>query len=297
MAVQDNDLFLVQRGTTPFRETSQNVRAFVTQEITNGNITPPIASASQLGVIRVGDNLAIDADGILSAVLPNGVEFMGEWTDANNPPAGAQNGQFWVWTGANATLTNVGWNSINGETVSEGDRLWFDASPDWAIVVGGGGGITAVTGTAPIQIGGTAETPDVSIDPATTTTAGSLSAADKLKLDGIEGGAEVNVDPTQTYTAAPNNGTLTLQPGGDTTIIPLAVANGNAGLMSGVDKETLDNLVANPGGVVSVGEGVGIDITGTAGAPIVNVEFGGATPNGTPTTVMPFDISVLGDLP
>ena len=84
MAVQDNDLFLVQRGTTPFRETSQNVRAFVTQEITNGNITPPIASAAQLGVIRVGANLTIDADGILDAVLPNGVEFMGEWTDANS---------------------------------------------------------------------------------------------------------------------------------------------------------------------------------------------------------------------
>ena len=34
MAVQDNDLFLVQRGNTPFRETSQNVSTYVTQEIT-----------------------------------------------------------------------------------------------------------------------------------------------------------------------------------------------------------------------------------------------------------------------
>ena len=296
MAVQDNDLFLVQRGTTPFRETSQNVQTYVTQEITAGNVLPPIASAAQLGVIRVGANLTIDADGILDAVLPNGVEFMGEWTDATNPPAGAQNGQFWVWTGANATLTNAGWNTINGETVSEGDRLWFDASPDWALVVGGGGGITAVTGTAPIQIGGTAETPDVSIDPATTTAAGSLSAVDKAKLDSIDNGAEVNVDPTQAYTAAPNNGTLTLTPGGDTTVIPVATTT-NAGLMSGVDKTTLDNLVASPGGVISITAGDGIDVGGTAGVPIVSVEFGAATPNGTPTTVMPFDISMLGDLP
>ena len=67
MAVQDNDLFLVQRGTTPFRETSQNVQTYVTQEIVAGNVLPPIASAAQLGVIRVGANLTIDADGILDA--------------------------------------------------------------------------------------------------------------------------------------------------------------------------------------------------------------------------------------
>ena len=41
--------------------------------------------------------------------------------------------------------------------------------PDWAIVVGGGGGITGVTGTAPIQIGGTAQEPDVTSLTAATT--------------------------------------------------------------------------------------------------------------------------------
>ena len=92
MAVQNDDLFLVQRGTTPFRETSQNVRTYVTNEIANGNVTPPIASAAQLGVIRVGANLNIDADGILEAVLPSGVEFQGEWIDALNPPGTPLNG-------------------------------------------------------------------------------------------------------------------------------------------------------------------------------------------------------------
>ena len=119
MAVQDNDLFLVQRGTTPFRETSQNVSTYVTQEITAGNVLPPIASAAQLGVIRVGANLTIDAGtGVLDAVMPSGVEFQGEWTDALNPPASPQNGQFWVWTGgAAATLTNAQLGSINGNVV------------------------------------------------------------------------------------------------------------------------------------------------------------------------------------
>ena len=58
---------------------------------------------------------------------------------------------------------------------------------------GGGGGIIGVTGTAPIQIGGTAQEPDVSIDPAVANiNAGSISAADQAKLDGIEAGAELN---------------------------------------------------------------------------------------------------------
>ena len=163
-------------------------------------------------MIRVGANLTIDAGtGVLDAVLPAGVEFQGEWTDANNPPATPQNGQFWVWTGgAAATLTNAQWLSINGSVVNVGDRLWFDDSPDWAIVIGGGGGITGITGTAPIQIGGTAQQPDISIDAATTTDAGSMSAADQAKLDGIDTGAEVNVDPSQAYTAAATQGTLTL---------------------------------------------------------------------------------------
>lgn len=297
MAVQDNDLFLVQRGTTPFRETSQNVSTYVTQEITAGNVLPPIASAAQLGVIRVGTNLAIDGDGILSAVIPAGLQFQGAWTDALNPPGSPQNGQFWVWEGAAATLTNAAWGSSNGTAVVEGDRLFFDGSPDWTVISGGGGGITAVTGTLPIVIGGDADTPDVSIQAAVANvSAGTISAADQAKLDGIEAGAQVNVNPTQAYTAAPANGTLTLTPGGDDTVLPVATTV-NAGLMSADDKTTLDNLVASPGGVLSITAGDGIDVGGTAGVPIVSVEFGAATPNGTPTTVMPFDISMLGDLP
>jgi hypothetical protein len=55
---------------------------------------------------------------------------------------------------------------------------------------GGGGTVTAVTGTAPIVSSGGA-TPAISITPATDVAAGSLSAADKTKLDGITPGAAV----------------------------------------------------------------------------------------------------------
>ena len=173
-----------------------------------------------------------------------------------------------MWTGgAAATLTNAQWLSINGSVVNVGDRLWFDSSPDWSIVVGGGGGITAVTGTAPIQVGGTAQEPDISIDAATTTEAGSMSAADKAKLDAIDAGAEVNVDPTQTYTAAAAQGTLTLTPGGDDTIIPVATTT-LAGLMSAADKNAFDSLVASPGGVVSITAGDGIVVGGMLVFPL-----------------------------
>ena len=63
--------------------------------------------------------------------------------------------------------------------------------------VGGGGSVTAVTGTAPIiSSGGTA--PAISISAATTSVAGSMSAADKIKLDGISAGATAYTLPTAT---------------------------------------------------------------------------------------------------
>ena len=49
---------------------------------------------------------------------------------------------------------------------------------------GGGGGLTAVTGTAPITSSG-GNTPDIAITAATTSAAGSMSSADKTKLDNI----------------------------------------------------------------------------------------------------------------
>jgi hypothetical protein len=60
--------------------------------------------------------------------------------------------------------------------------------------------VTGVTGTAPIvSSGGTA--PAISISAATTSAAGSMSAADKTKLDGIAAGAQVNVATDLSYTA------------------------------------------------------------------------------------------------
>jgi hypothetical protein len=50
---------------------------------------------------------------------------------------------------------------------------------------GGGGGVASVGVTAPITDTGTATAPNIGISPASTTAAGSLSAADKIKIDAL----------------------------------------------------------------------------------------------------------------
>lgn len=68
------------------------------------------------------------------------------------------------------------------------------------------GTVTNVSGTAPIAVATGTTTPVISISAATTLTAGSMSAADKTKLDGIEALADVtdaaNVGAAMTGAAA-----------------------------------------------------------------------------------------------
>ena len=75
--------------------------------------------------------------------------------------------------------------------------------------------VTSVSGTAPIvSSGGT--TPAISITAATTSAAGSMSSADKTKLDGIAAGAQVNVGTDLTYTASTRS--LESSTGSDVTL-------------------------------------------------------------------------------
>ena len=79
MAVSDTDLLLVQRGNQPYKADASEISSYVRNQIDvsspSGDI--PVASASQLGVIRVGANLDIDGNGILSAVIPAGLSYKG----------------------------------------------------------------------------------------------------------------------------------------------------------------------------------------------------------------------------
>lgn len=95
---------------------------------------------------------------------------------------------------------------------TDDDKLWkLDANlTNWTEVVTGGGGgsgtVTAVSGTAPISIATGTTTPVVSIAAATTSVPGSMSAADKLKLDGISGSSSVYYHGDAfDYTVSTNN--------------------------------------------------------------------------------------------
>ena len=80
----------------------------------------------------------------------------------------------------------------------------FEAAAKQGENVSGTTGVTSVSGTAPIaSSGGT--TPTISITEATTSAAGSMSAADKSKLDGIAVGATAN---TGTVTSVSGTGTV-----------------------------------------------------------------------------------------
>jgi hypothetical protein len=302
MAVSDTDLLLVQRGTVPYKTTADDLASYSNSKIELGlNKDVPIASTTQLGVIKVGANLDIEVDGTLNAVIPAGLTYKGVWTDETTPPTPAANGDFYIWDGADATLNNALWGSANGETVTEGDRLFYDGTT-WSVISGGGGGgLTEITGAAPVVVSPVADgEQEVSMPAANASTDGYMPKEAWDKLDNIEAGAEANVDPTQVYAAAPGNGTLTLTPGGDTTVLPL-VDGTNAGLMSPTDKATLDNLVASPGGVLSLVAGDGIEVNttaapGSAGTPEVLVKFAGTGADAS-TLVMPANLQLLEDLP
>jgi hypothetical protein len=129
---------------------------------------------------------------------------------------------------------------------------------DHALVrpAGGGGGVSAVTATLPLtSTGGGA--PNLAINAATDALAGSMSAADKTKLDGITPGAAV---------ASVSGLAPIASSGGTMPVVSIAAATDvAAGSMSAADKTKLDGIVA--GAAVSA-------VTGTA--PIVS--SGGDTP-------------------
>ena len=102
------------------------------------------------------------------------------------------------------------------------------------------GTVTGVTATAPVvSSGGTA--PVISITAATTSAAGSMSAADKTKLDGIAAGATAN---TGTVTGVTGTAPI-VSSGGTAPAISISAATTiAAGSMSAADKSKLDGIAA-----------------------------------------------------
>ena len=140
---------------------------------------------------------------------------------------------------------------------------------------GGGGTITSVTGSSPIVSSG-GNTPAISITAATSSAAGSMSASDKSKLDGIENSADVtdasNVDAAGAIMNSDLDGKGEILVGdgsGDPTALPV----GTNGYVLKANSSTATGLewAAESGGG---GGGSVNSVSGTA--PIVS--SGGTTP-------------------
>lgn len=119
-----------------------------------------------------------------------------------------------------------------------------------AIGGGGGGGVTNVTASAPLASSGGA-TPNLTIAAATIFAPGSMSAADKTKLDGIT--AVVSSVGATAPIASSGGATPTISIAAATPLIP--------GSMSAADKAKLDGIAAGAA-VASVGATAPVTSTG-----------------------------------
>lgn len=165
-------------------------------------------------------------------------------------------------SGASGGVTSV--NSLTGGlTLTAGANVTItDNGSDTVTIAstgGGGGGLTSVTGTAPIVSSG-GNTPDISINTATTTVKGAMSASDKVILNTIAG-SFVNDDAggVKNVTFESTNG-----------------ISANAGvIVSMMQDSTADNTNANSKDFLGV-------VTSTSDTCVINgmVEITGQVPNG-----------------
>mgnify|MGYP001499873465 CR=1 FL=1 len=93
--------------------------------------------------------------------------------------------------------------SLSADTEAGNIRLHDGVTAGgWVIAnVDDTGSVKTISASSPLIISGTLENPVIEIQAATPTQDGYMSAADKSKLDGIESGAEVNVQPDWSATS------------------------------------------------------------------------------------------------
>ncbi len=197
---QASDLLLVQRGSTPYRATADEVKAFM--------LSP--ATAAAIGAIKPGTNLSVDADGTLHAAIPGVLHYKGAIDPTSDEaPADAAVGDVYLASAAGAALES--WSGLAGQEIAEGDLLLFDGT-SWsanAALGPDGAGVIRILVTAPLSVDESDPAqPLLSVELATTTATGVVQLADALALaDGMPGRV---VDAAQLQA-----GLATAQPAGD----------------------------------------------------------------------------------
>ncbi len=197
---QPTDLLLVQRGSTPYRATADEVKAFM--------LSP--ATAVAIGAIKPGTNLSGDADGTLHASIPGALAYRGAIDPTTTEaPAAAAVGDVYLASSSGPAMAS--WSGIAGAEIAQGDLLLFDGS-NWsanAALGPDGAGVIRIQVAAPLAVDESDPAqPLLSVEPATTAAAGVVQLADPLALaDGTHGRV---VDAAQLQAAL-----ATAQPAGD----------------------------------------------------------------------------------
>jgi hypothetical protein len=192
---QPTDLLLVQRGSTPYRATADEVKAFM--------LSP--ATAAAIGAIRPGTNLSVDADGTLHAAIPGALTYRGAIDPTTTEaPAGAVAGDVYLASSAGPALAS--WSGI-----AQGDLLLFDGT-SWsanAALGPDGAGVIRIQVAVPLAVDESDPAqPLLSVVLATAEASGVVQLADPLALaDGTPGRV---VDAAQLQAAM-----ATAQPAGD----------------------------------------------------------------------------------
>ena len=197
---QPTDLLLVQRGSTPYRATADEVKAFM--------LSP--ATAAAIGAIRPGTNLSVDADGTLHAEIPGALTYRGAIDpSSSDAPAGAVAGDVYLASTGGTALES--WSGIAGQPVAQGDLLLFDGT-SWsanAALGPDGAGVIRIQVAVPLAVDESDPAqPLLSVVLATAEASGVVQLADPLALaDGTPGRV---VDAAQLQAAM-----ATAQPAGD----------------------------------------------------------------------------------
>jgi hypothetical protein len=151
--------------------------------------------------------------------------------------------------------------------------LTVDAAGRLTAASNGTAPVTSVTGTAPIvSSGGT--TPAISISAASTGAAGSMSASDKTKLDGVAAGATANSADATLLARANHTGT---QGFNTLTAVPIeigvACSDETTSLTTGTAKVTFRMPLA----MTLTAVRLNVNTAPTGSALVVNIKEGGTT--------------------
>lgn len=228
MALQAGDLFVVNRAGTSYKLDYSALETAVAY-------TLPTSSGTVLGGVKVGANLAIDGNGVLSANLPGALIYKGTIAPSAAAPSGPSSGDVWLANAA-GTLTDASWGTLTGTSVNAGDMLIY-AGTAWDHVgsSGGSGGVTSVTGTTPIAVTGTAAAPVVGIADATDAAKGAVQLADAAAITAgtsttlavtvaqLDAAKAVYASSAETLTGTVTNKSVT-PAGGKATYMPLNIS-------------------------------------------------------------------------